>query len=430
MSKWLAAVAVVVVATGCNFGTAAQTCTGNEQCQSAATPGGRCEPGVGLCSFPDTNCDSGWRFGGLAGGQSEQCTSGPGQPGPVHDAAIDARPDAPPDALFCYGTGVVKICLATPPTASFTTVVPTTINTTNASQCASVVSGGEGYCVIAATTITVGGVLTATGSKPLVLLASQSIMTTATIDVASHRGASETIGAGADSPQCDAGTPPSSNGGGGGAGGSFTGSGGPGGATFIGGSTGGAAGAAVAEVTALRGGCPGQDGEGVNKGVRGHGGGAVFLIAGTSITIGGAILAAGEGGAGGVASISGGGGGGSGGMIGFDAPTINVSRLLLASGGGGGEGSNQNTLSGDPGADPTTRNPAAGGSRLGFAGGDGGIGSTPTAAGAGGGGTAGTASNGSFGAGGGGGGGAGIITAPQAATATFADTSPTVTRTP
>ena len=340
--------------------------------------------------------------------------------------------DAPPDALFCYGTGIVKICLAAAPTAPFTTSGGTTlIFTTSSSLCAHVVSGGDNYCVIAATTITLGGALAATGSKPLVLLATQSIMTTASIDVASHRGTAETIGAGADPSDCSPGTAPFNSGGG--AGGSFTGSGGPGATgAIVGTSTGGIPGNAVTEVTALRGGCPGQDGDGPNKGVRGHGGGGVFLIAGTSITIGGAIIAAGEGGAGGAGNITGGGGGGSGGMIGFDAPTINVNSLLLASGGGGGEGSREGSLNapGDNGDDPTTQNPAQGGSSDLFAG-DGGSGSTPTT-GAGGSGMAGSVGNGGSarGGGGGGGGGAGLITAPQAATASFTDASPTVTRTP
>jgi len=438
MSKWLAALAALVVTTGCNFGNAAQTCTSDLQCQSATKADGRCEPGAGLCSFADTTCDSGRRFGGLAGGQSDQCTSGGSGSGvdaavdaPADATAIDAVPDAPPDALFCYGTGIVRICLAAAPTTPFETLGgTTTIDTTSSPLCASVVSGGDNYCVIAATTITIAGTLVATGTKPLVLLATQTITATSRIDVASHRGGTESIGAGADPADCAAGTAPVNLAGG--AGGSFVGTGGTGGTgAAIGTTTGGVAGTPITALTALRGGCPGQAGVGSAGGAAGHGGGAVFLIAGTSILVQALINAAGEGGEGGRAATSGGGGGGAGGMIGFDAPTITVMNLLLASGGGGGEGSSSFTV-GLNGADPSSQTAAPGGdsdtNTTSFVGGAGGSGSVANTDGAGGGGSPGAVGNNGTnrGGGGAGGGGAGVITAPLNAVFSNA-TSPAVT---
>ena len=55
----------------------------------------------------------------------------------------------------------------------------TSIDTTTSPLCATTVSGGDGYCVIAATTITINAGISvqAGGGKPLVLLASDSITT-------------------------------------------------------------------------------------------------------------------------------------------------------------------------------------------------------------------------------------------------------------
>jgi hypothetical protein len=329
------------------------------------------------------------------------------------DARPAAPPDAPPGAQACYGTGIVQVCFAAPPTDPLTieNQNPTIIDTANPAMCAATVSGADNYCVLVGTTITVDATLRATGPKPLVLIASDSITVTQLIDVGSHRSIPEFIGAGADPMTCMSGTPAGTSGGG--AGGSFTGKGGNGGAAPGGGPGGQAVNGAIS-ITELRGGCPGQAGNGGGGGAGGHGGGAVYLIAGNRIDITGpGINAAGEGGNPGLPSggvSSGAGGGGSGGMIGFDAPTIMCTSLLLANGGGGGEGSGVTTI-GVPGDDPSTTAAAAGGTGGTNNGGDGGDGSTGPAAGPGG-----NASNGGAGGGGGGGGGgAGLIKAPATA---------------
>jgi hypothetical protein len=327
------------------------------------------------------------------------------------DARPDAPPDAPPGAQACYGTGIVRVCLAAPPTTPLTISTPTTIDTDDPSMCATTMSGADNYCVLVGTIVTVDAPLRATGAKPLVLIASDSITVNQLIDVGSHHTTPEFVGAGADPATCMPGTPAGTRGGG--AGGSFTGKGGNGGAGAAGG-PGGQAVNGTTTITELRGGCPGQNGNGFFGGAGGHGGGAVYLIANNRLDISGpGINAAGEGGDPGVPSrgvSSGAGGGGAGGMIGFDAPAITCTSLLLANGGGGGEGSG-GTSTGAPGKEPTTTASAAGGAGGSINGGDGGNGSAGPAAGAGG-----NASNGiSSGAADGGGGGAGLIKAPATA---------------
>ncbi|HEX7838221.1 MAG TPA: hypothetical protein VF469_12190, partial [Kofleriaceae bacterium] len=380
--------------------------------------GGFCEMSTGFCSQIDSTCPSGRRYDPLHSGDSSGlCVDD--QQHPLPDGGPpDARPDAPPDARVCFGAAPFTICLASAPTKPLMVANTTTINTDDPAMCAVVTSGGTNDCVLAATTITIDAKLRAIGSRPLVLIASDSISTTALIDVGSHRGPPEEIGAGGDPATCGAGTLPGSANGtnGGGAGGSFTGTGGNGGnGGGGGGGSAGTPGATVASITEIRGGCPGQlgQGNGAAKGAIGHGGGAVFLIAGNTINIGGPINAAGEGGGGGGGGDAGGGGGGSGGMIGFDAPTITVSALILANGGGGGGGGGA-TTAGSTGSDSSTLNAANGGSGSGSVGGDGGKGSAGPATGPGAAGTNGSG-GGSGGGGGGGGGGAGLIKAPATA---------------
>ncbi|HEY0987210.1 MAG TPA: hypothetical protein VGD80_09175 [Kofleriaceae bacterium] len=381
---------------------------------------GVCELGLGqLCSFPDTSCASGRRFDNMSGGMSGQCVEEP--------LGTDAGPDAdatPPvmiDALSCFGTDIVQVCLASPPSQVLAITVPRTVDTSNAAACTVMVSGGD-YCVLAGTDVTISARLQAIGSRPLVLIASGSITTTSTglIDVGSHRISQSIsdVGAGADPVSCATGTLPGAAGGGGGAGGSFLGLGGNGGAGGGGGS-GGAPGAAVSAVSALRGGCPGQDGQGAT-GLAGHGGGAVYLIAGARIDVQGGINAAGEGGRGGAVDVGGGAGGGAGGMIGFDAPVITASSLLLASGGGGGGGAGSGGvgIQGDNAPDPSTT--AAGSGGRGFVGnntfgGNGGVGSVSMSRAPGAQGAAGDTGGQNHGGGGGGGGGAGLIKAPATA---------------
>ena len=322
------------------------------------------------------------------------------------------------DAAVCFGTAPFTICLAAAPTAPLVLSTATPFDT-DLDACVGTTSGGTGYCVLAATTISFEGerAWRATGSRPVVLIASDSITVSAGLDVGSHRivppATGPDAGAGADPVSCPAPLTVPSNGGGG-AGGSFTGVGGPGAASARGGSSGGAAGAA-AMAAGLRGGCPGQDGEGTgtDRGMGGHGGGAVLLIAVNTINITAAITAGGQGGRSGAQNTSGGGGGGAGGMIVLDARTVTSTGFLTANGGGGGEGSGEN-VAGTAGSDAIGVAAATGGTSI-PNGGDGGNGSAVAAAGAGAPGSVGTTVSNIRGGGGGGGGGAGLIKAPLGA---------------
>ncbi|HEX3764759.1 MAG TPA: hypothetical protein VHW23_38955 [Kofleriaceae bacterium] len=406
MGTRAASIVAVVLVTGCG-GNAEYRCDSPGRSCGAGT----CELTTGFCSVPDSNCPSGRRYDGtLAGDLSGQCVGGGTPPS---DGGVDVGIDTPPpDApLFCYGTAPISICFAAAPTGPQT--YSGTIDTGSSPMCATnVVSGGTGLCVLAGSTITFGGRLRATGTKPLVLLATDSINVNATIDVGSHRGMTPDSGAGSDPAVCStmAGTAPTV--GGGGAGGSFVAPGGAGGVSALNNSTGGTPGTVVSLTNlALRGGCPGQDGDGLGKGTGGHAGGAVLMIAST-IMIQGDILAGGEGGDAASMNSSGGGGGGAGGTIWLDAPTVTnpLNNLVIANGGAGGEGSGM-TNTGQPGQDGTTLGAATGGHGSSPNGGDGGDGSSTTAAGAGNAGAPGSVFMSAPGGGGAGGGGAGIVKA-------------------
>jgi len=340
------------------------------------------------------------------------------------DAPVSSDASVPADASpGCFGQ-LINICLSAVPVQPLNIQDVTTIDTDTSSMCSADTNRSE-YCVLAATDITVGAALRATGTRPLILLASGTLRSRASgvIDVGSHRvrpQGSPEIGAGADPAACAVGTLPGNSGGG--AGGSFVGSGGAGGFNNgLDGSAPGLPSAPVTFITDVRGGCAGQDGSG--HAAKGHGGGAVFLIANVSIIVDGLINAAGEGGA--ESAAGGGGGGGAGGMIGLDAPTVTVTSLLLASGGGGGGGGGALGGAPGPGADPTTVGAAAGGVGTGE-GGIGGNGSEPQSAGSGAMGQPGFSSDLDSNGGGGGGGGAGIIKAPAAATFAVATSPPAV----
>jgi hypothetical protein len=328
------------------FGGGAYQCTSNAECGG----NGVCDPS-GYCAFPDNACPSGFSFGELSGPRSGQCTGGGG--GSDADVEIDAPDAFTGDGSACYGTGLVRACFDAPPTGNQT--LNATINTTSSTLC-DTDPRNAAWCVIAGATISVQGTVTATGTKPLVLVSTGTITVSGVLDVASHRAVGS-VGAGANPTACLAGTAPTMNSGG--AGGSFGGTGGTGAAT--GGGAGGVAAAAMTSPTALRGGCPGQKGGSTGGGNGGNGGGATFLIA-SSISVIGSINASGSGGINANAnSSSGGGGGGAGGYIGLEAQTVTIAGQVFANGGGGGEASGTSST-GVPGGDsPDALTPGAGG---------------------------------------------------------------------
>ena len=277
------------------------------------------------------------------------------------------------------------------------------------------------YCVIVARNITISqtGVIRATGSKPLVLLATSQLSFDGIIDVSSELGGS----AGAGSLTACTNTL-DATGASGGYGGSGSDMGGDGEAISSG--QRGRAAPLHELPPKLTGGCPGGGGGPVATvgGRGGSGGGAVAIIA-ASVRMNGKINASGAGGTGGTsAQQSGGGGGGAGGMIVIDSPAVTAgagSIWLFANGGGGGQGGTATGLGTGSGANggeatsPVTN--VSGGNDGNHSGGSGGDGSAGVHT-RGEDGGLGAAEN--SGGGGGGGGAAGFILSPPIANAQFA----------
>jgi hypothetical protein len=93
-----AALVIAMIASGC-IKAAAFECTSDPQCTRAGAQG-TCEA-VGFCSFPDTTCESGHRFGDVSGKYTKQCV---GEVGNGSDASIDGPIDSGiliPDGLGC-----------------------------------------------------------------------------------------------------------------------------------------------------------------------------------------------------------------------------------------------------------------------------------------------------------------------------------------
>jgi hypothetical protein len=329
-------------------------------------------------------------------------------------------PDGPiADASLCYGTGLVRVCLASAPSKAVSYPTVTQLDTTDTAGCTQTMAQADGpeLCIIAGTTVTIDGALLVTGSRALVLIAADSATVSGTLDLSSTSAGRR--GAGANQGTCvHPGPGADDTGGAGGGGGAGLGTNGGTGGTGdlndngspVGQGRGGMAGVAQTMPTLLRGGCRGGDGgagDAVHRAPGGDGGGAVYLIAGNTIHIPGDVFASGAGG-GTTASTpgaeQGGGGGGTGGMIGLDAPRIDILGRVVANGGAGGGGGGG--LGGSPGGDGTTTSwnaPAAAGTGGGSI--PGGNGAPGTAIGA----TTDIDGSSNDGGGGGGAGGLGII---------------------
>ncbi len=278
---------------------------------------------------------------------------------PPHDApTVDAGPgrDTPPldaDLGYCSGWAPFALCMETLPTEPLT-LAAGTIDTDTSPLCAPdpiaswTAHGQPDACFLIGTSITVpmGAAVAFTGARPVVMLAAGTmagggrdgtLTIGGAVDVSSH---ASTVGAGANSSACNAGTPPGT--GGGGAGGSFYSRGATGGGTSAV-ASGGSSAPAVASMV-LRGGCAGQAGDAGGAG--GNGGGAIYIATGGAFQMlaGASLDASGQGGSGGSANGAGG-GGGSGGMIVVFAGLIVVppTAFVLDDGGGGGGGASTAT---------------------------------------------------------------------------------------
>jgi hypothetical protein len=337
--------------------------------------------------------------------------------GAIGDGANGDSTVLPGDAGNCWSLAGLSttVCLTAPPSGNINVnndvSIDTTATGTGNLDCKALVAGSTNVCVVAAGTITIaqGATLSASGDRPLVLIAT-TITIDGVIDVASHRGGQ--IGPGSDMPGCNAGTSPSNAGGG--QGGSFGAIGGNGGDQASTNNSGGRAGAALS-ISMLRGGCRGMTG-GDTGGTSGRGGGAVALIGSITLAATARINASGAGAGGAGDGSRGGGGAGSGGMIVLSGPiTVASATQIFANGGHGGGGSDDEE-SGSSGTDPTVTTGGSGGGAPDGAG-DGGDG-FPAATRTGQDGT--SSGNG----GGGGGGGAGVIKVLSSSSIGTAQVSP------
>jgi hypothetical protein len=339
----------------------------------------------------------------------------------THDAGEGSDSGDCPGKVGSYGkngnAGWFQYC---PVAGDVMIIGPTSIKTDDIAMCA---AHEMAACLIEGATVTLTGIVTVTGNRPLIIAASTELEIAGTLDVSSSPGGN---GPGANSLLCsDAGpgtTAQSGFGGGGGAGGSWHSMGGDGG---VGGGVAPAAGGHAATPNdppaGLRGGCHGADGGrasgGGDAGTGGAGGGAVYLTsphvvvdATSQIKSVGMFGNGGvSGGIAGTKGSGGGGGGGTGGLIVFDAATLTLPSaggLIFANGGGGGAGGDP-TADGMPGMQSTDPLMAGGGGLSGTGGsGTGGTGAVGGSdAGMGNFGGAGTAHAG----GGAGGGGQGVI---------------------
>jgi hypothetical protein len=298
---------------------------------------------------------------GDGGGDGKRDSRGGDAPG---DGGSDSTPvlgDAP---AGCLGAIPYAVCFPQQP-ANNGLVLSGTINTDSDSRCESSqptnwTPDQPAACFLYGRDIVTneGVPLSVSGSRPLVLVATNTISLAGPLDVASHINGTD--GPAANYSGCGPGTgaPPGNKGGG--AGGSFTSSGGNGGGT------GGVAGAVLPGGNALHGGCGGGPGDasGGSQGLPGDGGGVVYLVAAVSITIGAQIDASGAGAKGG-SQTGGGGGGGSGGMIVMIAPMIDLTGATIYADGGGGGGGGSGAAPGADGSDPLAAMAGLGGQEYG-----------------------------------------------------------------
>jgi hypothetical protein len=310
MARWWVAVAVFA---GCYSPATERPC--KVSCDVAAGPAAIC-PG-------DQEC----RGDGLCHAAGESGCPAPEVDAPLADVGLIDLPMAGPP--YCFGSqgGLLRFCSNTLSTEVLT--LPSSINTTNSGSCtATPMSGSTQVCVIYAGRIIANDVR-AVGSRPLVLVAVQTITVQATVDAASRRTLGQ--GAGANTGLCPAPTDPT--GGGGGAGGTFQGQGGNGG---VAGSNSQGVAPPPVHPTTVRGGCSGGASLAID-GNPGIGGGVLYLIAGSAITVGSAGRLD-VSGAGAFAGDGPGAGGGAGGLLVLDAAAFQIQGDLMANGGGGASG--------------------------------------------------------------------------------------------
>ncbi len=260
------------------------------------------------------------------------------------DAASGKCFNAPNDGALFMGC-------PTAPTGQLT--IQANIDTDNDPNCVKIGQGAAApiACMIAADSIVVPtGHHFVSGGNVLVLVAATTIDVQGTLDASGSPTTTPVTGSVCNS--VSSGSVAASGTAGGGGGGAFGDTSGTGGAGGTVNAQGGNGASGISSIIVVRAGCPGAPGGALDPfgttSLGGIPGGAIYMIAGTSVTVeaSGVVLADGGGGGGALAN-EGGGGGASGGLIGFDSLVVDIEGTVSAVGGGGGGGGGDN--SGDNG---------------------------------------------------------------------------------
>ncbi|MBA2543379.1 MAG: hypothetical protein H0V17_27305, partial [Deltaproteobacteria bacterium] len=190
-------------------GASAFNCDDDADCQGTAQgqAGGRCELSTNFCAFPDDACGPLGRYGSLAGGQSNECVDGsaPGDGPPPDTLETDGPPVNPGDECFGTTGGLVEPCFDPAQVPAGAIALIAEIDTDTSNPCSAVVKNTTA-CVVAGGSISIatGVTVRATGSKPLVLLATTGAITIdGALDGASHVASPTVTGPAANNATCD-----------------------------------------------------------------------------------------------------------------------------------------------------------------------------------------------------------------------------------
>jgi hypothetical protein len=328
-------------------------CGTDHECHEGCQSAGDCVVGGQACSggsCVDTPDGGGGSSSGGEGGGGSDGSSGGGDGTTGGDSSKPDGPSPPVDAgpLGFVASNVPPGDVTTPAAADAGTVTITT-SCTNCMpvppQTITQVDGSPAdLYVVQSFTLDTTATLTFTGPNPVIIasLGNAAINGTISVGAVGTTGgpggfsSSGNLGLGGGTPGTGAYADSAGGAGGycgtGGNGGAATGPTAPGGGKY-----------GNATITPLVGGSAGACNNGYAAG--GAGGGAIQIVAATSIVVGaqGGITAAGAGGIGGALA-----GGGSGGAILLEAPTVSVLGFLATNGGGGGPAGAEGTNTSQP----------------------------------------------------------------------------------
>jgi alpha-tubulin suppressor-like RCC1 family protein len=98
------ALAIALATTGCTQVTSDFVCASDADCTTESGETGRCEP-IHRCSYADSTCSTGFRYGELAGDSANSCTSLDDCVAEVHAGVHDTCVRRGDDTVWCWGDG-------------------------------------------------------------------------------------------------------------------------------------------------------------------------------------------------------------------------------------------------------------------------------------------------------------------------------------